>query len=150
MPPLPSRVAAWAVGAAIVAVVTGAVLRARSPSRRALAEARPGLERFLAALDAGSADDLAAAAHPAFAAAAPAARLAPVLASLAGVLGPSVEREEPEARLSARDRLELTLPVRHERGRATYEIAAAKGEDGRWRVTACAARTAAFAWVLAP
>lgn len=133
-----------------MAIVAGAVLHARSPARAALAEARPSLDRFLAALHAGRAEDLAAAADPAFAAAAPAARVAPVLASLVGVLGPPVERDEPEARLAAHGRLVLTLPVLHERGAATYEIAAAKGADGRWRVTACVARTAAFTWFLGP
>lgn len=113
-------------------------------------EARPAIERFLAALAGADVDALYAAAAPSFRAGAPAESLRPVLGSMGEVLGPRRAASEPSVR-STKDggaRLHVEVPVTHERGDAVVGLVAVRDGAGRWAVAECATRAPAFTWRL--
>jgi hypothetical protein len=143
-----SPIVAWAASAALAAVVAAAVLRSGAEDRAALAEARPSIERFLAAIDARRFGDLRVCATGSFVASAAPGALASVLDSADAVLGERATRGEPEARLEGPGRLIVSILDMRERADATITLEAALDAAGRWRVARCATTTPAFAWVL--
>ena len=108
------------------------------------------VDRFVAALSGPRLDDLYACADSGFRAEAPPATLAPVLATMDAVLGRRLRTGEPAVTRSddGGSRLAIDVPASHERGSSVLALAAARGPDGRWAVSHCAARSAAFEWVL--
>ena len=113
-------------------------------------EARPLIDRFIAALDGRRLDDLDACGDAGFRAQAPSAALAPVLDGMNAVLGRRLRTGEPSVTQSdgGGSRLSIAVPASHERGASIVHLVAARDPNGRWAVSHCTARSAAFEWVM--
>jgi hypothetical protein len=150
MRPPASKVACGIAASLLVVGVAVVIVRGRSATRGALTAARPAIDGLLATVHERRFGDLPRYADASFVAESRDPALRAVVDGMDAVLGQRTSLAEPSARLAGSDgrRLAVSVEATHERGPAVLDVALERGDDGEWRVSHFAARSAAFVWVL--